>query len=183
MCGGFPCQDLSEAGNGTGIDGARSGLWREMFRIICEVRPRFALVENSPMLIRGGLARVAGNFADVGYDARWCVAGCGSLGAPHDRERAWVLAWDTDRYDESPQQKVFRELGQAANASGSLWWKDTEPGMDRISDGLANRHDRNHAAGNGQVPAVVELVWKLLGGDQLTERVVRCSNNRISDTA
>lgn len=161
ICGGFPCQDLSEAGNGAGIDGARSGLWREMFRVICEVRPGFALVENSPMLIRGGLARVIGNLADVGYDAKWCVAGCGSAGAPHDRERAWVLAWDSDRYDERTERKVFGRLGQAANTAGGRWW-DAEPGMDRVADGLANRHDRNHAAGNGQVPIVVALVWRML---------------------
>lgn len=163
VCGGFPCQDLSEAGNGAGIDGARSGLWREMFRIVCEVRPRFVFVENSPMLVRGGLARVLGNLASVRYDARWCVIGSGSCAAPHDRERTWVLAWDTDRRHDFQKQKVPGRIGQIANTTGGRWW-DTEPGVGRVADGVANRHDRNHAAGNGQVPLVAAVAWRMLEG-------------------
>ena len=70
LSGGFPCQDISSAGQGAGIDGARSGLWAEMARIIGEVRPRFVLVENSPMLTSRGLGRVLGDLAALGYDAR-----------------------------------------------------------------------------------------------------------------
>ena len=66
VSGGFPCQDISKAGNGAGLDGARSGLWKEMFRVICEVRPSFAFVENSPMLITRGLDRILGELSEVG---------------------------------------------------------------------------------------------------------------------
>ena len=75
VSGGFPCQDISAAGQRAGIDGARSGLWGEMARIIGEVRPRFVLVENSPMLTSCGLGRVLGDLAALGYDARWGVLG------------------------------------------------------------------------------------------------------------
>jgi len=92
VTGGFPCQDISVAGKGVGIDGARSGLWKEMARIIGEVGPRFALVENSPMLVDRGLAVVLGDLAALGYDARWGVLGAGHVGAPHSRERLWVVA-------------------------------------------------------------------------------------------
>ena len=77
-----PCQDISAAGKGAGIDGARSGLWAEMFRIICEVRPRFAFMENSPMLTYRGLHRVLGDLAAAGYDAAWMVLGAADVGAP-----------------------------------------------------------------------------------------------------
>ena len=92
VSGGFPCQDISAAGQGAGIDGARSGLWGEMARIIGEVRPRFVLVENSPMLTSRGLGRVLGDLAALGYDARWGVLGACDAGAPHERKRMWVMA-------------------------------------------------------------------------------------------
>ncbi len=85
VSGGFPCQDISAAGKGAGIDGARSGLWREMHRIINEVRPEFAFLENSPLLVGRGLARILGDLARIGYDAAWCVLGADAVGLPHRR--------------------------------------------------------------------------------------------------
>lgn len=92
VAGGFPCQDISQAGRGAGIDGERSGLWSEFARVVCEVRPRYVFVENSPMLTSRGLGRVLGDLAEVGYDARWCVLGADDVGAPHRRKRIWILA-------------------------------------------------------------------------------------------
>jgi len=93
ISGGFPCQDISAAGKGAGIDGERSGLWGEMARIIDEIRPRFAFVENSPMLTIRGLGRVLGDLSEMGYNARWCVLGADDAGAPHRRKRIWILAY------------------------------------------------------------------------------------------
>lgn len=92
VSGGFPCQDISAAGNGAGIDGERSGLWREMARIIGEVRPRFVFVENSPLLISRGLAVVISDLAEMGYDAQWCCISASDTGAPHKRDRIWLVA-------------------------------------------------------------------------------------------
>ena len=92
IAGGFPCQDISVAGKGAGLDGERSGLWFEMSRIIGEVRPRYVFVENSPMLLVRGFSRVAGDLAEVGYDTRWGVLGADDVGAPHRRKRVWILA-------------------------------------------------------------------------------------------
>ena len=92
VCGGFPCQDISAAGKGAGIDGERSGLWGEMARIIGEIRPRIAFVENSPMLTSRGLGRVLGDLSEMGFDARWGVVSAADAGAPHLRERIWILA-------------------------------------------------------------------------------------------
>jgi DNA (cytosine-5)-methyltransferase 1 len=93
VTGGFPCQDISIAGSGAGLDGERSGLWTEMARIIGEVQPRFAFVENSPMLTSRGLDRVLGDLSTLGYDAVWGVVGADDAGAPHRRERIWILAY------------------------------------------------------------------------------------------
>ena len=92
IAGGFPCQDISAAGKGAGIEGKRSGLWGEMARVIGEIRPRFVFVENSPLLVGRGLAVVLGDLAEMGYDAKWCVLGADDAGAPHKRKRIWLLA-------------------------------------------------------------------------------------------
>lgn len=92
VCGGFPCQDISCAGKGAGIGGKRSGLWSEFARVVGEVRPRYAFVENSPMLAVRGLGRVLGDLSALGYDAQWCVMGADDVGAPHRRKRMWILA-------------------------------------------------------------------------------------------
>ena len=93
VCGGFPCQDISCAGKGAGIDGERSGLWSEFARVISEVRPRYVFVENSPMLAVRGLGRVLGDLSESGYDAEWIVMGADDCGAPHRRKRMWILAY------------------------------------------------------------------------------------------
>ena len=92
VAGGFPCTDISLAGKGAGIDGEQSGLWSEMARIIGEVRPRFAFVENSPALVTRGIGRVVGDLAALGYDCRWTVLGAADVGAPHKRDRIWIVA-------------------------------------------------------------------------------------------
>jgi len=90
ISGGFPCQDISAAGKGVGIEGERSGMWGEMARIIHEVRPRFVFVENSPMLTSRGLGRVLGDLASMGFDAKWGVLGANDIGANHQRDRIWI---------------------------------------------------------------------------------------------
>ena len=96
VSGGFPCQDISVAGKGAGIDGARSGMWSHMARIIGEVRPRYVFVENSPALLTRGLGRVLGDLAALGYDCRWTVLGAADVGAPHQRDRFWLVAHPSD---------------------------------------------------------------------------------------
>jgi DNA (cytosine-5)-methyltransferase 1 len=92
VSGGFPCQDISAAGKGVGITGERSGLWSEMARVIGEIRPRFVLVENSPMLVGRGLGLVLGDLSKMGYDAHWGIVGAHHAGAPHKRDRIWIVA-------------------------------------------------------------------------------------------
>ena len=112
ITGGFPCQDISVAGKGAGIkEGTRSGLWSELHRIISEIRPRFALIENVPMLtIRGG-TRVIEDLAKIGYDCEWQVISAKFVGAPHLRYRIWFVAYpqhtdtDTTRHNGTKMHK------------------------------------------------------------------------------
>ena len=96
IAGGFPCQDLSVAGKGAGIDGARSGLWWEMLRVIREARPRYIFLENVPAITGRGLDRVLGSLADLGLDAEWLLLSAADAGAPHLRKRWWCLARHAD---------------------------------------------------------------------------------------
>ena len=168
VSGGFPCQDISSAGKGAGIEGERSGMWKEMARIIGEVRPRYVLVENSPVLTSRGLGVVLGDLAAMGYDAEWGVLGAVHAGAPHERERVWILAHAKGighgkrreaeyvlEADGGQNRQVLPEL------TSPTWWK-AEPDVGRVADGVAARVDRAKAIGNGQVPAVVRLAWHTL---------------------
>jgi DNA (cytosine-5)-methyltransferase 1 len=108
VSGGFPCQDISAAGRGAGIDGERSGMWREMARIIHEVRPRYAFVENSPMLTSRGLGTVLGDLASMGFDARWGVLGAVDVGANHKRDRIWIVAKWNGQLSHTQHDRIGR---------------------------------------------------------------------------
>jgi len=125
VSGGFPCQDISAAGKGAGIDGERSGMWREMARVIHEVRPRFVFVENSPMLTSRGLGRVLGDLATMGFDARWGVLGAADIGANHKRDRIWICA---------------KWKGQIPHAQHNRirWWEQQQKSLKKTNDNVAN---------------------------------------------
>lgn len=92
ICGGFPCQDISYAGKGAGLAGARSGLWYEFARIVGELGPRFVVVENVAALFTRGIDAVLGTLADLGYDAEWSTLRASDVGAPHQRKRVFIIA-------------------------------------------------------------------------------------------
>jgi len=92
-CGGFPCQDISVAGKGVGLAGERSGLWFEYARLIGEIQPQYAIMENVGALSFRGLDAVLGSLAEIGYDAEWCDIRASDIGAPHRRERLWIVAY------------------------------------------------------------------------------------------
>jgi DNA (cytosine-5)-methyltransferase 1 len=113
VAGGFPCQDISAAGKGAGLSGERSGLWSEFARIIGEVRPRYAFIENSPMLVTRGLDRVLADLAALGYDAEWCCLSAGDCGARHERDRIWILAHSQSNGHRTrgESRDIFKENG------------------------------------------------------------------------
>lgn len=93
ICGGFPCQDISNAGKRAGIDGERSGLWRDMCRVVRALRPRVVVVENVAAILGRGLDRVLGDLAEIGYDAEWDCIPAAAVGAPHIRDRLFIHAY------------------------------------------------------------------------------------------
>jgi DNA (cytosine-5)-methyltransferase 1 len=138
VSGGFPCQDISVAGKGAGIDGARSGMWGHMARIVGEVRPRYVFVENSPALVTRGLGRVLGDLAALGYDCRWTVLGAADVGAPHQRDRFWLVA------TANPQSLggLSRRRGMYCVCNG---WIQAAKDKERKDPPIINiRHDTHH---------------------------------------
>jgi DNA (cytosine-5)-methyltransferase 1 len=120
ICGGFPCQDISNAGGRAGIDGERSGLWSEFHRLIRELRPRYVLVENVAALLVRGLDRVLGDLAASGFDAEWDCIPAAAVGAPHRRDRLFVVAY-TQRVPvrEQPESEPGRGGAPVAQRDGS----------------------------------------------------------------
>jgi DNA (cytosine-5)-methyltransferase 1 len=106
ICGGFPCQDLSFAGKRAGLEGARSGLWGQYARLIGELRPRFVIVENVPGLLSLGMGTVLGDLAALGYDATWDCIPAAAVGAPHRRDRVWLVAFDANGRNVAKVGKV-----------------------------------------------------------------------------
>jgi DNA (cytosine-5)-methyltransferase 1 len=105
ITGGFPCQDLSVAGNGAGLAGERSGLFFEIARLASEIRPSFIFLENVPAIRSRGADVVTGRLAELGYDCRWGVLSAFDVGAPHLRDRWWLLAHrNGDRCEVEPQR-------------------------------------------------------------------------------
>jgi len=136
VSGGFPCQDISVAGKGDGLDGKRSGMWREMARIIGEVRPRFAFVENSPMLVTRGLERVLADLTAMGYDSRWGVVSASNVGANHRRERIWIVAHAKHR---GYSNQVNREHGEKVGLSKEDWQERSGSRMPQRTSGMVGR--------------------------------------------
>lgn len=168
VSGGFPCQDISCAGKGAGIKGERSGMWRHMARIISEVEPEFAFIENSPMLVSRGLSTVLSDLASMGYDAKWGVVGAHNVGAPHKRDRIWIVANSASKRgcSRNSQRQDAKNAGESpidsGNNQGRMGGWDSEPKLGRVANGIPNRVDRLRGLGNAQIPAVAALAWKIL---------------------
>jgi len=107
ICGGFPCQDISLAGKGAGLEGERSGLWWEFHRLIKEIRPQWVIAENVSALRSRGLDTVLRSLDEIGYDAEWHCIPAAAVGAPHRRDRIWIVAYpniDNQRAWDGPEQ-------------------------------------------------------------------------------
>jgi len=180
ITGGFPCQDISIAGAGVGIDGARSGLWGEIARLIGELQPQFAIMENSSELLDRGFGRVTGDLAALGYDAEWHCIPASYVGAPHHRDRIWIVAGRAavgrDVADSlqanalRPADAWFSTLfdqGRPRLHQGwfapSWWGWAPEPALGRMVDGVPSSVGaENGALGNAVVPQIPELIGRAI---------------------
>lgn len=158
VCGGFPCQDISSAGKGVGINGAKSGLWYEMLRIIRGARPAFCLIENAPALRTRGADNVLDGLADAGYSARCFVVGAVNAGAPHRRQRVWIVAYSED--NGAGWRKSLAGSGEGSgNVANPRQPADRRQGQarDNFGRGGALLADPDRQGMEGQ--------WEISGGD------------------
>lgn len=161
ISGGFPCQDISAAGKGAGIEGARSGMWSEFKRIISEIMPRYVFVENSPMLTVRGLGVVLRDLAEMGFNAEWGVLSAADCEGSHLRERFWLIAYANLCGQSREKKRSFRLSGLKTLVDVKRNWYDKSM-LYRTSYELADRVDRLKAIGNGQVPRVAATAFELL---------------------
>lgn len=176
IIGGFPCQDISVAGAGKGLEGERSGLFNEIIRLTSEINPSFVFLENVPAIRTRGLRQVIGAFTDLRYDCRWTSVSAAEVGAVHIRKRWFLLAHTNSvRLREEQWAKLERskqvERPMESNSKGSPRSSALPcPGavksvMVGDGDGISNIVDRNRALGNSVVPAQARKAFeKLMGG-------------------
>jgi DNA (cytosine-5)-methyltransferase 1 len=166
IVGGFPCQDISFAGSGEGLDGDRSGLWAEYARIVGELRPRYVVVENVAALLQRGIERVLGDLARIRYDAQWSVVPACAFGTPHVRRRLFIVA---HAYSEHGRPRVRDSVAQAFRAlQGVDGFESARAGyrerlanpsaLYRDADGVSDRMERNRGIGNSVHPDVAEWI-------------------------
>ncbi|MCE8807403.1 DNA cytosine methyltransferase, partial [Bacteroides fragilis] len=170
ISGGFPCQDISVAGKGVGIVGERSGLWTEMYRVIREVRPKYIIIENSPMLLIRGFERVLCNLSEIGYDAEWqCLSGT-DFGIQQGRERLYCLAYSCEiNSKRSMQESIFRKpylSGQYTRVYPG--WRTRQsipsPRFAGKSNELPDRVDRTECIGNAVQPIIAHYLFECIKG-------------------
>lgn len=174
LCGGFPCQDISIAAarEREGINGTRSSLWWEMHRIINELQPCVAVMENVPAITFRGLGAVLGSLSEIGYNAEWCTIRASDFSAPHKRERWFCIAYATNTNSQRSSQQSMHNIAMETERlsecrssensriyCGNHWEKfPIEPSLCRGDDGVSHRMDRIKALGNAIVPQCSEWI-------------------------
>jgi DNA (cytosine-5)-methyltransferase 1 len=165
ICGGFPCQDISVAGNQLGIEGPRSGLWKEYRRLVSEIRPRFVIVENVAALLSVGMGALLADLASIGYDAEWHCIPASAVGAPHLRDRVWIIAYPAHVSPETSMESL--PAGELSIELGRILGEVRFPRLDqpqvlRMDDGFSPVLDGHEALGNAVVPQIPEIIGRAI---------------------
>ena len=170
LCGGFPCQDISYAGPGAGLAGERSGLWYEFARVIGELGPSVVVVENVTALLDRGMAEVLGSLAGLGFDAEWSTVSACAVGAPHMRQRVFIVA-HSDRFNGRSRirdsiTRTFRQI-QARDGTprARVGWRarlENPSALYRDADGIPDGSHRNRGIGNAIVPQIAEIIGRAI---------------------
>ena len=172
IAGGFPCQDISVAGKGAGLGGERSGLWSEYARLISEIRPRYVLAENVANLLRGPkertgawFSRVLGDLAARRYAATWDCIPASFCGAPHNRDRVWIVA-HPERDEQSREKPCVWPLGRMGRFEQPVpWdrtWQDALSEFRGMDDGLPRSVASTDGYRNAVVPQIPEMIGKAI---------------------
>lgn len=166
ICGGFPCQDISIAGSGEGINGKRSGLWKQFKRIIDDLGPNYAIIENVANLRSKGLVTVLQDLWQIWYDAEWHIIPAWAVGAVHRRERIWIVAYPNQQ--RLPQFKR-QEKGISGTRLNTIYlqkrkrqWNTSEAYICGGVHAIPGRVDRIKQLGNAVVPQIPELIGRAI---------------------
>jgi DNA (cytosine-5)-methyltransferase 1 len=170
ICGGFPCQDISDAGPRIGIEGERSGLWSSFARLIGQLRPRFVIVENVAALLDRGIGTVLGDLSRIGYDAEWSIVSACSVGAPHMRRRVFIVAYPDSEHGRPrvwyTAPRAYRTLQALDGPQGArAGWRARLANPSELyggADGVPYGMERNHAIGNSLVPQIVQAIGEAI---------------------
>ena len=172
--GGFPCQDISIAGKKKGLDGERSSLIYDMLRVVGEIKPKFLFLENVPQIIKLGGNEIINKIVSLGMDCRWACISAASCGAPHRRDRWFLLAysnsqpsWETNSETEfiaSPKTPWVRYSRQVGGNIPKNYWKENKCPFHGMDDGLPFELDRAKSLGNSVVAQQAREAFKLLMG-------------------
>ncbi len=172
ISGGFPCQDLSTAGRGAGIEGSRSGLWREMFRVIRTARPAWCIIENVPAIRVRGVDRVIAPLERIGYTCWPLVVGAEAIGGNIPRKRVWIVASTVGTgLERSGRKRVYKKARistpvvdalRVARTPGPEYVTEIPVYPDGLSDGVckAARNSLLRILGNGWVPQIPFLIYR-----------------------
>lgn len=165
--GGFPCQNISVAGNGAGLEGKQSGLFFEIMRLSKEIKPRFIFLENVPAITTRGGLQVVREVAKMGYDCRWIIKSCKEEGSPQQRKRWFCLAYTNGESGaglfsrEAKKQPKFRMYSKPKK-----WhvWPENESSLLGMGDVIPFRVDRTKALGNSVCVKQAREAFKELMG-------------------
>lgn len=169
--GGFPCQDISVAGNGAGLAGERSGLFYEMLRLVKEIKPKFVFLENVGGLRRRGLDRIIKEFNEARYDVRWTMLRASDVGVIHRRERIFILAYLRSERIQGMSEKQIQRKPTISRIEDERRFKELRdrsnlftPKLCGSGNGIRSRMERTHALGNAVVPAQARKAFEILIG-------------------
>ncbi len=174
ICGGFPCQDVSVSGKRQGLSsGTRSGLWSEQIRLVREVRPAAAIIENVPGLLTcnkgGAFARLLCDLAEIGFDAQWFCISAAAIGACHYRERLWLVAYpsgsELENMDIAESLRAYQKGScslQFAGAIDAAIPADAYIEMRGDYDDVSGEMERIKQYGNAVVPQIPEIIGRAI---------------------
>lgn len=172
ICGGYPCQPFSLAGDRKGEDDPRH-LWPAFREAISVLRPRYALLENVRGHLSLGGTSVLADLASLGYDAEWRVVSAASVGAPHRRDRLFIVAYPTGISSEvyllDNKEDLQEQLGGSQAGGRTSHWATNQPPMGGVAHGVPGWTHRFRALGNAVVPQVAEVIGLLI--DRHNERI------------
>ena len=177
--GGFPCQDVSWAGQRAGATGKRTGLYRQLLRCVCDRQPKFVLLENVAAILDCGVGQVAWDMAQIGYCLEWDCISAAHFGAPHERDRWYAVAYSDSERINSILGRAYSDRGNMADnyaARAQIDWNGTRydrteegygqailpPRLCRVDDGVPSAVDRVRCLGNAVVPIAAEYIGRLL---------------------